>query len=228
MNRLIKIGMAVSVILAAAVSCEKPYEKHYPLAVSSYEYRISADGKTFPLYVWCDGSWRASLDTDADWIAMEEGTDHGKGNGLVRITVLPNYGAARDCQVVLRSGSRQKEVKINQVAYLFVPVLEFTPESETVPASGGPVSVTFTSNIPADQLTGLAISAPAWIEGMTSLQLVSDNYVDGNNRKVTLSFSFYVKPNDTGVIRNCSLSVPVPPAYQSESVKSFRLTQNAE
>ena len=53
--------LLLAALLLAAVSCEKPYEKHYGLEISSPEYAIPIAGKTFPLYVYCDGSWSASF-----------------------------------------------------------------------------------------------------------------------------------------------------------------------
>ena len=228
LNKILLCALLPAVAAFASSSCQKSYEKHYGLEIASPKYVIPVGGKTFPLLVWCDASWTATFIPEVDWAFMEEGTDGGRGNGVVRITVLPNFGDAREVTVQLKSGSRGRQVLLSQSGYARVGYITFDPDRITVPAAGGPMSVNFTTNIPPEALESCIPSVPAWVEAVTSLKVLSDNYQEGNNRKLQVSFGFYVQPNESGAARSGSVSIPVPVEWAGDPVKSLSLIQSAE
>lgn len=104
----------VTVVLMLAAGCQKPFEKHYDLAVDSNAYTLPYTGDTFPLYVYCSGDWTAEFDAEVSWIRIEEGTEKGQGNGVVRITYKDNDDALRQVNLVLRSGEFTQTVALEQ------------------------------------------------------------------------------------------------------------------
>ena len=106
--------LLVFIAAAVAAACQKPFEKHYDLAVDSNAYTLSYKGDTFPLYVNCSGSWTAEFETVEPWIRIEEGTESGHGNGVTRITYKDNDDTLRQVNLILRSGAFIQTVSIEQ------------------------------------------------------------------------------------------------------------------
>lgn len=113
MKNMIRISALVAVFMAV-LACQKPYEKHYDLSVDSNSYVLPYTGDTFPLYVYCSGTWTASFDAEADWIRMEDGTESGTGTGVVRITYKDNDEAVREINLHIKSGDFSQVVNISQ------------------------------------------------------------------------------------------------------------------
>lgn len=118
MMNIITKGMKRFIIILAfgflAVSCQKPFVKQYTLAVDAITYSLSADGDTFPIYVYCTGSWSASFEDAPSWIQILPGTESGEGNSVVRVTYKDNDTAPRQANLVIRSGDRSVTISISQ------------------------------------------------------------------------------------------------------------------
>lgn len=99
----------------AVLSCSRPYEKVWGLEVNSESYTLSYEGDDFPVWVYCSGDWSALLENGEDWISIAPGTESGNGTGVVRIKCSYNTTQEdRTAVLVLRSGSLEKEVYMNQ------------------------------------------------------------------------------------------------------------------
>ena len=117
MNSNMKTIIRISLVsfMVAVASCQQPFEKHYDLAVDSNAYTLSYTGDTFPLYVYCSGSWTAEFETAEPWIRIEEGTERCQGNGVARITYKDNDDdTLRQVNLILRSGAFTQTVSIEQ------------------------------------------------------------------------------------------------------------------
>ena len=113
MKNIIRLLSTIAVAVAFT-SCQKPYEKHYDLAVDSYSYVLPYTGDTFPIYVYCSGDWTAQFDADVDWIYIVDNTDQGTGTGVVRIMYRDNDDALREVNLILKSGEFTQSVNISQ------------------------------------------------------------------------------------------------------------------
>lgn len=94
--------------------CTKQYEKHWDLEVDSNAYTLSYSDGSFPLFVYCSGMWHASFDADVDWISIQEGSESGHGNGIVRISYRYNEFELRTVNLVITSGEFTQTVAITQ------------------------------------------------------------------------------------------------------------------
>lgn len=102
------------IVLLSFCGCQEKFEKHYDLSIDANAYTLPYSGDTFPLYVYCSGTWSATFDAEVDWVQIEPGTDHGQGNGIIRITFQDNDVAPRQVNVVIRSGEFTKTVNLSQ------------------------------------------------------------------------------------------------------------------
>ena len=104
----------IFIYIAAAVlisACVKPYEKDYGLAVDSVRYEnLNYTAREFPVYVYCSGSWTAAFEPEQDWIRIIDGANHGKGVGVVKISMDDNDDALRTATLVLRSAGYEDVV----------------------------------------------------------------------------------------------------------------------
>lgn len=106
--------LAIIIAIVCSSSCTKAYEKHWDLEVDSNAYTLSYSDGSFPLYVYCSGAWNASFDSDVDWIRIQDGTESGRGNGIVRISYRYNEFELRSVNLVITSGEFKKTVTITQ------------------------------------------------------------------------------------------------------------------
>lgn len=104
--------LAIAAMIVAG--CRKPYEKHWDLEVDSSAYHLTYTDGVFPLFVYCSGDWKAEFDSDVDWIRIQNGTECGKGNGIVRMSYRYNEVAPRGVNLVITSGQFSKTVAISQ------------------------------------------------------------------------------------------------------------------
>ena len=117
MSNMKKNIIRILTIVAIATvfsSCQKPFVKHYDLAVDSYADVLPYTGDTFPVYVYCSDDWTAEFDEEVDWIRIIDDTERGTGTGIVRITYRDNDEALREVNLILRSGEFTQTVNISQ------------------------------------------------------------------------------------------------------------------
>lgn len=112
-NRIYTI-IVLAIAAMVVAGCQKPYEKHWGLEVDSTAYHLSYSDGVFPLFVYCSGDWKASFDSDVDWIKIQKGTECGTGNGIVRMLYRYNEVAPRSVNLVITSGQFSKTVAISQ------------------------------------------------------------------------------------------------------------------
>lgn len=106
--------LAAALCVLCCGGCTKKYVKHWDLEVDSTAYTLSYTDGSFPLFVWCSGSWQARFENDEDWIRIQQGTDAGRGNGIVRIEYRYNEYALRSANLIITSGDFVKTVVISQ------------------------------------------------------------------------------------------------------------------
>ena len=108
---------SIAYLFAAVLSlysCQKPFVKHWDLEVNSTAYRLGCDAGEFPLYVYCSSSWSAEFESGVEWIAFEDGTCSGSGNGVIRLSYRHNEEQERAVRLIITSGSHEKIVSISQ------------------------------------------------------------------------------------------------------------------
>ena len=218
--------ISTAVAFLTLVCCQKPLEKEYGLVVDSNEYAVSADGKTFPIYVYSSSSWTAAFDNDVDWAEIVEGKS-GSGVGMAKLNIKANYGEARSVNLILTSGLLTQTILIRQGGHSVTYHMTYAFDRYSVAKGSYLVCLSFNTNIPSEAFSQVrASSQSAWVTAITGYTILTDNNEVGAERSVTGEFSFIVRKNDTGALRSMTLGMGLPDEYSG--VNSLLIDQTSD
>ena len=214
-----KLKHMLTVLCAAAVGCNEPFEPTLRLAVDQNLVALPAtEGKT-RVMVYSTGSWTLSLDTESrePWARIDR--EAGRENGDFLFEYDTNGGLARKATIRIQSGDRICEVVMSQAAGITDPTLTVTPGSVALLSDGCPVTMLLSSNLGPDlervqhEISYGDQSGEGWIGDLT----LDD-----------VSLRFTVADNTTGAMRLATITLWVADGNDTRYETRATVTQSAE
>jgi hypothetical protein len=181
------------------LSCEKPYEVDYPLAVDSRLVKLSSKAGKTRVVVWSDRDWKCGLwSQDKVWATLDRESGHGMGDML--FTYEANPGVTRSLAIALSAGAVKDTVWMQQAGAITAP--RFTPATRNFSPSsaGGHLGTTVTTNLSPcfDRIVPII----KWTEG-------DGGWISGV-KVASEGISFDVAVNISGSVRKAEILFDIP------------------
>ena len=112
-GNIMKRLLVITAVLCLAVSCVKPYEKHYPsIAVDRTYLLVTKDAQEVPVMVYYDGNWNVSLPEDTDWAKLDRTS--GSGVDGFHVILEENMLEKRTLEITLTGGEDSIVITLDQ------------------------------------------------------------------------------------------------------------------